>query len=260
MTASVFGYQTVTGTNPRCAGRCGKFSWWHSQWLQYAGALLLAAALAFTLSSLAAKEVCAEQGARADGAPTEPDGPVVQGSPEAGQPSEDGLQAPPKNWEQRTQALKELYGRLATATDARQAAPLAAAIERIWLFSGSDTIAVLMERSLDALSNNKPELALKLLDAVVELAPDFAEGWNRRAVVHYMQKDYTRALGDLRRVLALEPNHFKALEGLGQILTDVGQKRGALEAYRQLKKVHPHWSGADQMLKELEREVEGIGI
>ena len=71
----------------------------------------------------------------------------------------------------------------------------------------------------------EPELALKLLDAVVELAPDYAEGWNRRAYVHYMQSDYERAMGDLRRVLALEPNHFKALDGLAQILREIGEKK-----------------------------------
>src|SRR5512134_3108917 len=168
--------------------------------------------------------------------------------------------AVPETPAQRAKILENLYAHLATAGDAQSAAPLVEAIERIWLHSGSDTISLLMERSLKAMAAKNPELALKLLDTVVELAPDYAEGWNRRAYVHYMQSDYERALGDLRRVLALEPNHFKALDGLAQILREIGEKQAAIKAYQQLLQVHPNWAGAQQAIDDLTREVEGRGI
>jgi tetratricopeptide (TPR) repeat protein len=161
---------------------------------------------------------------------------------------------------QRAKILENLYAHLATAEDAQSAAPIVEAIERIWLHSGSDTVSLLMERSLKAVAEKDPELALKLLDAVVDLAPDFAEGWNRRAYVYYMQSDFERALGDLRRVLALEPNHFKALDGLAQILREIGEKKAAIKAYEQLLQVHPNWAGAQQAIDDLTREIEGQGI
>jgi tetratricopeptide (TPR) repeat protein len=166
----------------------------------------------------------------------------------------------PETPAERSKVLGNLYAHLATAEDAQSAAPFVEAIERIWLHSGSETISVLMERSLKAMAANNPELALKLLDAVVELTPDYAEGWNRRAYVYYMQSDYERAMGDLRRVLALEPNHFKALDGLAQILREIGEKRAAIKAYQQLLQVHPNWAGAQQAIDDLTREVEGRGI
>ncbi len=102
-----------------------------------------------------------------------------------------------------------------------------------------------MGRAAKAIDEQKNDLALQLLDAVVELAPAYAEGWNRRAYVYYLQNNYKRAVGDLRRALALEPNHFKALEGLARILRDTGQKKSALEAYEQLSlKVNPTRTGA----------------
>jgi len=64
----------------------------------------------------------------------------------------------------------------------------------------------------------------------------------------------------LRRALALDPNHFKALDGLGQILREIGQKKAALKAFKQLLEVHPYWSGGQQLVDELAREVEGQGI
>ena len=50
------------------------------------------------------------------------------------------------------------------------------------------------------------------------------------------------------------------LEGLAQILREVGQKKGALQAFKKLLDVHPYWSGAQQAINELERDVEGQGI
>jgi len=160
----------------------------------------------------------------------------------------------------RSKVLSNLYAHLSTATDAATANEVAQVIERVWLVSGSPTTSVLMERAAKALNEKQPQTALKFLDAVVELAPDFAEGWNRRALAFYMMNDFARAMGDLRRVLALEPNHFKALQGLGQLLKEVGQERGALEAYRKLLDVHPFIEGGEEAQRELEREVEGQGI
>lgn len=160
----------------------------------------------------------------------------------------------------RAKLLADLYAHLATAENEEAASGVAEAIERVWMAASGDTVGLLMERALSVYKQKNATLALKLLDAVTDLAPDFPEGWNRRAYVHYMENDPSRALGDLRRVLALDPNHFKALDGLGQILREIGQKKAALEVYRKLIAVHPYWSGAKDALAELEREVRGQGI
>ncbi len=166
----------------------------------------------------------------------------------------------PEDPAQRAKLLSDLYAHLAAAEDEDAAKGVAEAIERVWLAGGGDTVALLMERALGVYKKKNTELALQLLDAVTELAPDFPEGWNRRAYVLYMENDASRALGDLRRVLALDPNHFKALDGLGQILRELGQKKAALDVYRKLLAVHPYWNGAKEALVELERDVKGQGI
>jgi tetratricopeptide (TPR) repeat protein len=184
--------------------------------------------------------------------------PVSQGPPTP--PGARHGSALPKTPAEREKTLSDLYALLATADDEESAKAITDAIERVWLHSGSATIDLLMERSIKAMSEKKVELALKLLDNVVALAPDFTEAWNRRAYVHFTQNDIERALGDLRRTLALDPHHFKALDGLGQIMREIGQKKAALKAFKQLLDVHPYWSGAKQAVEELEREVDGQGI
>lgn len=161
----------------------------------------------------------------------------------------------------RAKLLDDLYALLATAEDDEAAAEVSRGIERLWLgASGSDTIAVLMERAVKAANDKNTDLALQLLDAVVDLAPDYAEGWNRRASVLYLMNDVSRALGDLRRVLALDPSHYKALEGLGQVLREMGEKRGALAAFKKLLEVHPNADDAKKTVDDLERDVGGQGI
>jgi Flp pilus assembly protein TadD len=146
------------------------------------------------------------------------------------------------------------------AENAARAETIVASIERLWTSSGSPTADLLIQRAIATFAAGQKGLAQRLLDAVVELQPDNPEGFNRRAYVYYAQQDYSRALGDLRRVLALEPRHFRAMEGLAQILRSMGEKKGALDAYKELLKAHPNSPGAGEAVKDLTREVEGQGI
>ncbi len=166
----------------------------------------------------------------------------------------------PKSPADRERTLSDLYALLATAENETAAKAFAEGIERVWNYSGSPTIDLLLGRATQAVSQKNYHSALRFLDNVVEQAPDFTEGWNRRAYVYFLQNNYESAVGDLRRALALEPNHFKALEGLAQIWREHGNKRGALSVFKQLLEVHPNLSGAKQAVEELTREVEGQGI
>jgi tetratricopeptide (TPR) repeat protein len=166
----------------------------------------------------------------------------------------------PRTPAEREKALSDLYAHLTTASDENAAKIVAASIERLWATSGSDTVGLLMHRAAEATQAKKPDLALKFLDRVVALAPDYTEGWHRRAVVYYSQGEFQRAIGDLRRVLALDSSHFKALEGLGHMLRELGEKRGALQAFRRLQDIHPFVEGLDIQLRELARDVEGQSL
>ncbi len=166
----------------------------------------------------------------------------------------------PKTAAERDKTLGDLYALLATAEDENAAKAIAEGIERVWVHSGSPTVDLLLGRAMKAVAEKKIDQALKLLDNVVEQAPDFTEGWSRRAYVYFQRNQVAQALGDLRRALALDPNHFKSLDGLAQVLREIGQKKAALQVFRQLYEVHPHWPGATRAIEELSREVEGQGI
>ena len=167
---------------------------------------------------------------------------------------------PPQTADEKNKALADLYAQLQTAEDEEAAKRIAASIERLWTYSGSDTVNLLIQRSGKAIKEQKKELAQKLLDAAVDLAPDFTEAFSQRAYFHFTQNNYDAAVGDLRRVLALDPSHYKALEGLAQIWRETGNKKGALRVMQQLLEVHPFASGAKQIYEDLKKEVDGQGI
>lgn len=178
---------------------------------------------------------------------------------EQGDPGMMGLPWP-KSPEEASKTLSNLYAFLATTDDHRLGGEIGASIERLWRLSGGDTVNLLIDRAELFSSKNENDKALPLLDAAVDLAPDYAEAWSHRAYIEYRLNNYPAALGDLRRALALDPNHFRALDGMAKILTQMGEKKAALEAYDQLLKIHPNIEGAETARDELKKAVEGQGI
>mgnify|MGYP000954307583 CR=1 FL=1 len=160
----------------------------------------------------------------------------------------------------RKKALGSLYDLLATLHTEAESTQVVKAIEQLWLDSGSDTIDLLMSRATDALTDSDNSTARQLLGAVTKLAPDYAEGWNRRAALNFSEEHYEDALSDLARALKSDPRHFGALEGLAQTLKQLGRDALALKAFRQLQKAYPGSPGAEAGINELERKVEGQKI
>jgi tetratricopeptide (TPR) repeat protein len=158
---------------------------------------------------------------------------------------------------ERTYNLDTLFEGLKIAPDVDSAKAIEESIWALWMVSGSDTCNLLMGRAKAAADGKDYDLAIKLLDAVIELKPGYTEAWNRRATLYFLQKDYGHALADLREVLLREPRHFGALSGVGLILQEIGDDRHALEAYRRALAINPHLENIDDVVKTLREKVEG---
>lgn len=108
-----------------------------------------------------------------------------------------------------------------------------------WGKSGSHSIDLLMNRANEALKIGRRSLSLDLLDQVIVLAPDYAEGWNRRATVYFLLNEYGKSISDIERTLALESRHFGALAGLAGILSRLGREKEALETWYKVLAIYP---------------------
>ncbi|MEJ1160243.1 tetratricopeptide repeat protein [Prosthecomicrobium sp. N25] len=193
-------------------------------------------------------------GAAAAGAQTlPPDHPPV---PQDRVPQGDAADLPEPR-EPPTVTLDDLFDRLKKAKRPEAAASVSREIEARWLASGSDTVDLLMIRALTAIKAKDMALAMDLLDAIVTLKPDYVEGWNKRATLHYSRKDLGRSLADIEMTLRLEPRHYGALYGLATVFKDLGQKDKALDAYRKVLALNPQMPNVEKEIKELATEVEG---
>lgn len=152
------------------------------------------------------------------------------------------------------EVLDRLFAQLRQADGKEMAGVLENAIQAMWLRSGSPTADVLMKQAGAAVEAKSYGPALAILDTVVELYPDYAEGWNRRASVHFLRGDYTSSMSDIEQVLALEPRHFGALSGLGAIQKERGNGRAALRALRRARMINPNLDSIDDRIRELEQE------
>ena len=153
--------------------------------------------------------------------------------------------------------LDSLFVQLEQAPDAETASPIEQQIWQRWSDSGSPTVNVLLERAAAAESDGDPELAERFLDQASDLAPEYAEPWNRRANLAYRGEDFPGAIAAIQETLKREPRHFGALTGLGLIYEELGQHRAALEAYRAALAIHPNYETAAQGGRRLEPRVHG---
>jgi len=165
-------------------------------------------------------------------------------------------QSPEEETRQRRERLDALFARLAEA-DAIGWESLQTEIWALWSQSGSASMDLLLFRASQAMEAHEFELALRFLSDLVRLAPDFAEGWNKRATVYFLLGEYGNSVADIEHTLALEPRHFGALGGLGMILERLGDKQGAMQAYRRGLEIHPNLPGAVEGVQRLTPDVDG---
>lgn len=156
--------------------------------------------------------------------------------------------------------LDALFGQLKRERNEKAAERIASRISEEWSHSGSASIDLMMTWSQTAMENKKFDVALDFLDQVVTMEPAYAEGWNRRATVHFMMQNYAKSMADISHTLELEPRHFGALSGMGQIMKNTGRDELALQAWQRVLDIYPMMRSAQNEVATLSEELAGEGI
>ncbi|ADV10511.1 MULTISPECIES: hypothetical protein [Mesorhizobium] len=178
----------------------------------------------------------------------------------------DGAVAPPSTQDAppapttKQARLDQLFSDLKRERNEKAAERIAGNIWSEWSQSGSASIDLMMQWSQKAVEGQKFDVALDFLDQVVTLQPTYAEGWNRRATVHFMMKNYGKSMSDIDHTLQLEPRHFGALSGLAQIMALTGHKQSALEAWQKVLAIYPMMRSAQDQVGTISEELAGEGI
>jgi len=126
-------------------------------------------------------------------------------------------------------------------------------IGRIWAQSGSPSMDLLLSRGNEALEAEDYATAIEHFSALIDHAPDFAEGWNGRATTYYMIGEYGLSISDVEHVLALNPRHFAALSGLAFMFETMDEPEMALKALHAAHELTPNRTNINEAVTRLER-------
>ncbi len=155
--------------------------------------------------------------------------------------------------------LDSLYRDLQEA-DPEDVQGIESEIAQIESHSGSVAMDYLLARGEQALNDGDTVTAIEHFTALIELAPDFAEGWSARSTAYFMQGEYGLAIADIRQTLILNPRHFGVLAGLGVILEDMDNPAGALQAYRAAQAINPYLDPVNAAIARLEKTANGVEL
>ncbi len=162
--------------------------------------------------------------------------------------------------DQNDPRLDALFAEIKAAPSYAAAQPAEAAVWRIWSESDDPAARILMADGIAAMARRDYQSALGKFDQIVKIAPDFAEGWNKRATVHYLLGLYAASLSDIDKTLALEPRHFGALSGRGLVFIELDEEELALQSFDAALAIHPTLPGASNNAKILRKRLKDRAI
>jgi tetratricopeptide (TPR) repeat protein len=137
------------------------------------------------------------------------------------------------------------------------------AIWKVWARSGSPAHDRLYQHGVEQMQSGELTSAVSSFTTLIQLAPEFAEAWNKRATLYFMLGKNDLSIADCDEVLAREPNHFGALSGYGLLMLREGEYRRALDYFEQALTSNPNMAGVQRnidMITERLREQEGNGV
>jgi tetratricopeptide (TPR) repeat protein len=126
------------------------------------------------------------------------------------------------------------------------------ALWAVWSRSGDARIDDLLKQGVAQMRGEHFGESIATFTRVIELQPDFAEGWNKRATAYFLAGEYRRSLADCDEVIKRNPQHFGALSGYGQIYLQLGQPEKAIEYFRRALEVNPNLDQLQSVIEALE--------
>ncbi|QEX18900.1 hypothetical protein FRZ44_42110 [Hypericibacter terrae] len=162
--------------------------------------------------------------------------------------------------DQKDPRLPELFDLLKKAPDPGAAQQVEGLIWTLWFHSDNPEVLKLMNSGVAAMSASDFKMAIDAFTKVTQIAPDFAEGWNKLATVHYLTGDYQDSLDEIGHTLELEPRHFGALSGLGLVQVELNHTEQALDAFERALDVYPLMQGARMNADTLRKQLQDKSI
>ena len=151
--------------------------------------------------------------------------------------------------DQTDDRLNDLFAALQVTDDVQLITATESQIWAIWVEHPNAEVEQLMLVGTQRMNTQQYAEAMLVFNRLTEIFPMYAEGWNKRATLHYLLGNFDASISDIEKTLELEPRHFGALSGLGMVFIKQEELDKAKKAFEDLIKVHPNSPNAKQNLK-----------
>ena len=141
--------------------------------------------------------------------------------------------------DQNDPRLNNLFKKLNETENQDEIRDLISDIWNIWYEVDDPKVIEYFEKGIQAMNLRNYPLAIRFFNNLIEEDPNFAEGWNKRATVHFMMGNFDESMQDIIKTLELEPRHFGALDGMGLIFIHQGQFQQAIDVYDKMLEIFP---------------------
>ena len=127
------------------------------------------------------------------------------------------------------------------------------ALWNVWSRSGDASVDQTLNAGKTLLRNEKYAQAVERFTEVIEAAPNFAEGYNQRAIAYFMLEKWRESLQDCKQTVDLNPHHFGAFAGMGHVYFKLGRINEAIDAYKQALLINPNLASIAEVILQLRR-------
>lgn len=129
-------------------------------------------------------------------------------------------------------------------------------IWKLWSHSGNPAFDRMFQEGVEQMQSGKYAGAIRSFSALIKVAPNFTEAWNKRATVYFLVGENDRSIADCKQVLQREPNHFGALAGYGELMVRKHQYTQALHYFERALTVNPNLRGVSENIDAIKRVLE----
>ncbi len=163
--------------------------------------------------------------------------------------------------ENREEELNKLFNQLKNTYNNLSAKEIESKIWKLWTTHPSEqTLTDLLEKGSYYMSQNQLTSAHNVFSKAIELDPNWAEAWNKRATVLYLMGNYDLSQNDIDMVLSLEKRHFGALAGQGLVQTALNNYQNAINSYQEVEKIYPSMQSPKLMIPKLKELIKKQSI
>lgn len=158
--------------------------------------------------------------------------------------------------DQNSEELDALFDTLLNSdTTPSQAHVVTSEIWQQWLETDNSDAQKLMSLGIDMMNEQAWDDAVRVFSAIIEIEPEFAEAWNKRATVYYVMGKFDLSTSDVAETIRLEPRHFGALSGQGLIYLKTNRRQAAVKWFKRALGVNPFMDNIRISIEQLEQEL-----